>query len=257
MDIIEQIKKGEIDCNNQSLYFSILIKGLLLELNKEIKIRNIPIPHIILHTGDDIMYLKNKGYDHSKEPEENTNEDYIYNIVPRCIVNPKGINIPLEQLSSPYSRGIFTIEDQDNIYNISAEFRRLPIKLSVDLKYYVNSYTEMLELMQQIISKLSFIRTYNITYMGQVIKCSYNIPDSLDNEYQMEMDGLNTENRNKTMEFSIEIESNFPVFDNKTVVSTGNIITNCNRDLNPGISTAYVIQSSKEGVIYHKKNINI
>ena len=47
-----KMRKGEIDCNNQELFFSILIKGLLTKLNKDIYIRQQSVPHVIINTGD-------------------------------------------------------------------------------------------------------------------------------------------------------------------------------------------------------------
>ena len=232
-DLILKIREGEIDCNNQSLFFSILIKGLMNRLDDDISIRNIQIPHIILHTGDDLMYLNVKGQNQSIEPYEVSNEDYVYNIIPRCIVNPNNIDLVPDQVTNPYSRGNFQIQTEDSIYTFSAEFRRMPIKLSVDLKYYVNTYKELLELVQQILSKLAFIRTYNITYMGQLIKCSYKIPDNFQGEHLMELDGTTQDNRSKTLSLSLEVEANFPIFSNKTVVSTDHYISNITTNLRP------------------------
>ena len=225
-NIVNKIRKGELDCNNQELFFSILIKGLLLKLDDDISIRSIAVPHFILHTGDDTMYLKVKGQNQSIEPLEVSNEDYIYNIIPRCIVNPSNIDLITDQLTNPYTRGNFQYQTENNIYTLSAEFRRIPLKLSCEIKYYVDSYKDMLELIQQIMSKLIFVRTYNITYMGQIIKCSYKIPESFSSEHLMELDGSTTDDKSKTLTLSLEIESNFPVFEPRTVVSTDNYISN-------------------------------
>ena len=229
INIINKIRKGELDCNNQELFFSILIKGLLLKLNEDISIRSIPIPHFILHTGDDTMYLKYKGQNQSIEPHEISNEDYVYNIIPRCIVTPSNVDLVADQLTNPYSRGTFQYQTQDNIYTLSAEFRRIPLKLSVEIKYYIDSYKDSLELIQQILSKLVFIRTYNITYMGQMIKCSYKIPDSFSTEHLMDLDGSTTDNKSKTISLSLEIETNYPVFEPRTVVSSNNYISTINK----------------------------
>lgn len=236
--MIEKIKSGKIDCNNQSSFISILIKGLMIKLNEEIKIRDVLIPHIIIGTGDEIMYLENKGQDNRIEPLSISNENYTYNTMPRCMVSPKGLDIISDQLSNPYSRGVFEIQDEDNIYSINAEFRRVPIKLSVDLTYYTDSFTDMLELMQQIITKLYAIRTYDITYMGQRLNCSYKIPETLDNEYSIDLDGITQDNRSRKLSLSLEVESNIPVIDNKTVAYAGTIITNLKRQ---DIHTAYNI----------------
>ena len=217
-NVIKDIKTGKIDINNQELFFSILIKGLMLSLNRDISIRNIPVPHIIIHTGNDIMYLENKGQDHSIEPLSISNEDYIYSITPRCTVTPGGISIVPDQLTNPYILGKLQYESEENIYNLVAEFRRMPIKLEVELKYFTDSYRDMLELVQQIITKLSFIRTFNITYMGQVIKCSYKIPEAFSGEHLTDLDGSTSDDKTQKLSLSLEIESNIPVYSPETVM---------------------------------------
>lgn len=230
--LVTKIRKGEIDCNNQDLFFSILIKGLMNRLDDDILIRNNKVPHMILHMGDEQMYLNVKGQDNSIEPYEVSNEDYVYNTVPRCIVSPTNVDLVPDQVTNPYSRGLLQYESDNSIYTLSAEFRRMPIKLTVELKYYVNSYTELLELIQQIISKLSFIRTYNITYMGQVIKCSYRIPDAMSGEHLADIDETTQDIRYRTLSLSLEVESNFPVFANKTIISTDQVIKKINYNIN-------------------------
>ena len=222
-NIINKIHQGVLDVNIQELFMSILIKGLLYNLNNDIKIRNISVPHFILHTGDDRMWLETKGYNASIEPNTISNENSVYSIVPKCIVTPSSIDLDPNQLTSPYSIGSLQYEcndgENDGIYNMHGEFRRMPLKLNMELKYYTNSFTDMLELIQTIISNLSFIRTFDIMYMGQKIKCSYKIPESFNDEHTMELDGTTSDNREHVLSLSIEVESNMPVFNNKTIMS--------------------------------------
>lgn len=224
MDVIEEIRTGKIDCNRKELFFAALIRGVILSLNQTIQANEKYIRHLILHTGDDLMYLNNKGQDASIEPLEISNEDYIYNVIPRCILNPGSISIISDQTTNPHVRGCFQIDLDDKIYTLSAEFRRIPIKLNVELKYYLNSFHELLDVTQQIISKLSFIRTFSITYMGQIIKCSYRIPDDFQGEHLTELNGTTMDNKFKTLSLSIEVESNLPVYENRTVVDAGKVI---------------------------------
>ena len=221
--VVENIRNGVLDINVQELFFSVLIKGLLYKLNTEIKIRDIYVPHMILHTGDDRMWLETKGYNASIEPLKISNEQSVYSIVPKCIVTTSNLDLDVSQLTSPYSIGnLQYCEDKDEetkgVYSLIGEFRRVPIKMGVELKYYTDSFTDMLELIQSTIANLSFIRTFDIVYMGQKIKCSYKIPESFGEEHTMEIDGAMQDNKNHILNLSIEVETNMPVFNSKTIM---------------------------------------
>lgn len=221
--LVDKILKGDLDINVQELFLSTVIKGLLYNLNNDIKVRDILVPHLILHTGDDRMWLETKGYDASIEPLNISNENNVYSIIPKCIVTPSSIDLDINQLTSPYSKGTiqYCINEGDltGVYMLSGEFRRMPLKMNIDLKYYVDSYTDMLELIQYIVTNLSFIRTFDIMYMGQKIKCSYKIPESFGESHTMELDGATAENKTHSLEMSVVVETCFPVFNNKTMMS--------------------------------------
>lgn len=231
LSLSNKIRKGEIDINNQSLFFSIVIKGILRKLYDDLNIRGVKIPHIILNTGSDLMYLEVKGHDQSKEPYEVTNEDYVYSMIPRCIVNLKGINLIRDQLTTPYSKGILQYENEDGINTFSAEFRRMPLTMSLELTYHVDAYTDLLELTQKIISKLSFIQTYHITYMGQSITCSYRIPESFEGDFTVTIDGAYSDNKNRKLSLNLEVETNFPIYNNRSVIQADHIIKQTDFDI--------------------------
>lgn len=223
--LVNSIRNGDLDINVQDLFLSKMIKGLLYNLNNEIKIRNINVPHYIMNTGDDRMFIEARGYDNLIEPLNISNEkNTIYSIIPKCIVNPSGIDLDISQLTSPYSIGGVQYENENGIYMLKGEFRRIPVKLSVELKYYTDSYTDMLELIQYIISNFAFIRTYDIMYMGQKIKCSYKIPEAFSDEHTMDLDGSFSDNRNHVLSLSIEVEGSMPVYNNRTIMDAANII---------------------------------
>lgn len=230
--LTNKIREGEIDINNQSLFFSAIIKGLLNKLYKDLKIRDIYIPHFILNTGDDTMYLQVKGQNQAIEPLEVSNEDYVYSQIPRCIVNPKGITLIPDQLTSPYSNGVFQYESEDEVTTFSAEFRRMPFTMSFELKYILDSFNDVLDLTQQIISKLAFIQTYNITYMGQSIICSYKIQEDIESEYDINIDGSYNEDKHRKVSMSITVESNFPIFNNRSVIQNDHFIRTTQGEIN-------------------------
>lgn len=212
------IIEGNLDINAQEIFFGALIKGLLWNLNDIVKVRGIDIPHIIVNTGDDKMYLAVKGQDLSIEPGEVSNENYVTNIIPRCIVTPGAINLLLDQLSNPYTRGTYNITDGTDQSAYNSEFRRMPFKFSFSLKYYFDSFTDALEAVQSVISNFAVVKTYSFIYMGQKINCSYTIGDGYNVEKMLEFDGLSAEAKYKTFEFDIEVESNFPIFYNRTTI---------------------------------------
>ena len=225
-EIIDKICKKEIDINNQSSFFGILIKGLLWNLNQQIKLRNKNIPHYIINTGDETVFTEIKGVDETADPINIENENYIYTKIPRCAVSPKGINLSEDQCTSPYSLGSCQYEDEDTLLTLTGEFRRLSLSMSFDLEYLIDSYTDYLALCQQIISKMAFIRVFDIVYMGQKIPCSYKIPDSLDGEYNVDFDLNNTDDKRKKINLSIELETVFPIFDPGTIMASDNYIKN-------------------------------
>lgn len=231
-ELQRKILKGEIDINNQSHFFKLLIKAFIYDLNRKISIRNVPLKHYILNTGDDRIYLEEKGQDMSIEPIEVSNENFVYNSVPRGMIVPKGINILTDQLTNPYSNGNFQIDNNGNLHTFHAEFRRIPFTFSVELKYIFDTYTDLMEMIQHVFSKLTFIQNFEFNYMGQKILCTYKIPDSFEGEMMMEFDGLTSDDKLRKLNMSFDIESNFPVFYPRTAVENDAFITTTKLNLN-------------------------
>ena len=219
-----KIIAGEIDVNNKDLFMSILFKSLCHQLNNQLYLREKKIPHFMVNTGDDIMYLEVKGQDQSKEPKEVTNENFVYNSVPRCILNMADLEVLEDQITSPYSRGHFELEHEDQIVGFTGEFRRIPLKMNVTLKYYLDNFTDVLTVTQHIITKLLFIRTFKFDYLGETIEASYKVPTSYNHDKNITFDGGTTEQKLRTIELSLDIETNMPVFDTRTTIKADNYI---------------------------------
>lgn len=231
MELVEQIRRGEVDINIHQLFFSKLIKALMLNLTEQMTVRGQQVPHMIINTGDDTMWLLEKDYNFAKEPYENTNEQYVYNTVPRCVMDVGSLDTVPDQLTNPYVRGYFQYEKDGQIKTFSAEVRRMPVKVNIDLKYYVSSFTDMLELSQHVITKLAYIRTFKFVYMGQTIRASYKIPETFDSEHLTDMDGTTTDNKNRIISMSLEVETTLPTYMPQTVVEAGNVIVNPQQNL--------------------------
>lgn len=222
--IWNRIKSGELDLNRQQLFFSVVAKGFIYKLNKNLQLRGINIPHYILNTGDDIMYLEVKGQNHAIEPLEVSNENFVYSQIPRCMIQPTGINIQTDQLTSPYAHGNFQVDVGDMIYNFRSEFRRMPITYTFSLKYYLDNFIDSLDVIQQIIANLAFINRFDVVYLGQKIECSYKIPEEYQTEYMMEFDGITTDSKYRTISLDLEVDSNMPIVYNNTAIPSDNYI---------------------------------
>lgn len=217
-ELVNKIRNLEIDPNNLQNFFSLTIRSLLVDLNGLMKIRNISVPHMIVNTGDDEMWLIAKGYDASQEPCDITNEHNIYMQVPRGVLNVSSVDSMPDQLSNPYVRGQFQCEIDNELFTLNGECRRMPIKIQTEIQYFMPSYNDVLEMIQNFYTKLVFLRTYKFSYLGQVIMASYKMPDSVSDEHQTELTGTTDGDRNHKVSFNLEIETNIPVYEPRTVV---------------------------------------
>lgn len=220
-EIRKQIINGEIDPNNSELFFGNMLKGALLFLNDTVKLRGKQVPHFILNTGDEVLYRELMHYEYDKT--KITDEDFIYNAIPRCLVTPADVTVEGDQLTQPYSRGVFEIEKDGHLYEFSAETRRLPIKTTIGLKYYVDSFSDALALSQMIMTNVATIRIYKFSYMGETMEASLTFPDSVQTEHPTEL-SFDTENRYKTLTLELELSTNMPVYNVRTAVETGAVI---------------------------------
>lgn len=223
-EVANLIRTGELDCNNRSVFLASVVRGLILSLNSYVKIRNKPVHHEICNTGDDTVWVINKGQDYSIEPHEVSNENYQYEAIPHCHLTIGSIDTQSDRLTSPYARGEFQIEYGEGLYTMSAECRRMPLRIGMALRYEVDSYRDLLELMQVVISDMAYVRTYKISYLGQIILCSYKIPEAYNGEHMSEMDGTTTDSKNRILELQLEVETNFPSFNKRTVVGDSKVL---------------------------------
>ena len=67
--------------------------------------------------------------------------------------------------------------------------------------------------------------------MGKVISASYKLPESFEAEKNIQIDGGTTDSKFKTVQLEFEIESNYPVFEGRTVIDSGNVICTLIHDL--------------------------
>ena len=214
--------------NRDERFFAIIVKGLLSWLNRNIVLYNKPINHFIFNTGSSYLYMESNGYEYNLS--ETTGEDTIYMKLPRCLIEIADINIPMEELSSPFARGYYERHNGNMISGYNAELRRLPIELNINMKYYLSNFNETLILLQELIDKLVFQKYFNVTYLGEVLQCSIEFPTNMNPEInKIDMSSPEPNQRNLTL--NIKICTNYPLIDVRTEIPTDKVISEFNYNI--------------------------
>lgn len=218
------------DLNNRDdRFFGLLIKGTLAWLTKNIVLYNKPIKHFIFNTGSSVMYVESNGYKFSWN--ETTGEDAIYMSRPRCVIELGDISIETGELTQPNIRGVYErFNTSKNIEGFNCEFRRIPIQLSMTLKYVLSNFNESIVLLEELISKLAFQRYFKIVYLGQLIECSIELPTSYNIEIN-QLDLASTDVNQKTISLQINICSSYPVFNELSEIPNSAVINQLSSDL--------------------------
>lgn len=207
--------------NRDERFFGLLIKGTLAWLNKNIVLYNKPIRHFIFNTGSSIMYVETNGYEFSWN--ETTGEDAMYMSRPRCVVELGDISIDTSELTQPNIRGVYERSNNSNIEGFNAEFRRMPIQISMSLNYVLSNFNESIVLLEELISKLSFQRYFKIVYLGQLIECSVEFPTS--NTINInKIDMASTDTNQKNITIQINVCSSYPAFNELSEIQNNSII---------------------------------
>lgn len=207
--------------NRDERFFAILMKGFMSYLNRNLVLYNKPINHFIFNTGSSYLYIESNGYEFSMS--ETSGEDAIYMKMPRCVLEIGDIDVPFEELTNPYVRGVYERRDGNTIKGYNAQMRRLPIEMTVSAKYILSNFNESIILLEEILNKLCFQNYFNITYLGQVVKCSLEI----DNNYRIEfnkIDMTSPDTNQKTIEISYKLTTSYPCIDERTEIENSHVI---------------------------------
>ena len=207
-------------------FFALLIKGALSWLNENLVMYDRPIRHLILNTGSAYMYLEHNGYEYTWC--DTTGEDLLYMETPRCIATVGNFSIPMEELTAPYIRGVYervsnAEKTKGQIMAYNAEMRRLPIEMTLNLKYVFSNFNEAIIFVQELFEKVIFQQYFQIIYLGQIIDCSLEV-NADTNINLSEIDLSSKETNYRTMEFDIKITSNLPLVNVQSESLCTNII---------------------------------
>ena len=207
--------------NRDERFFSIVIKGLISWLNRNIVLYNKSINHFIFNTGSSYLYIESNGYEYSLT--ETTGEDTMYQELPRCILEFSNVSIPTEELTAPYARGYYERQTGNMLMGYNAEIRRLPLEIVINAKYYLSNFNETIILLQELLDKLVFQKYFTVTYLGQEIQCSIEFPADMNPEInKIDMSSPEPNQRNLTLDF--RLVTNYPIINERSEIPTDKVI---------------------------------
>lgn len=216
--------------NRDDRFFSVLIKGAIGFLNSHIKMYDKPINHFIFNTGSSYMFVESNGYEFSWN--ETSGEDSMYMELPRCVVELGNISIPQEELSQSFARGNYERKDEDTIKGYNAEIKRLPIEMNLSLHYTFSNFNESIVVLQELFDELVFQRYFSIAYLGQIVRCSIEFPNSTQLEIG-KIDFSAAEIVQRNINLDVVICTNYPLINQKTEISSNQVISKFNGYLQP------------------------
>ena len=216
--------------NRDDRFFSVLIKGAIGFLNSHIKMYDKPINHFIFNTGSSYMFVESNGYEFSWN--ETSGEDSMYMELPRCVVELENISIPQEELSQSFARGNYERKDEDTIKGYNAEIKRLPIEMNLSLHYTFSNFNESIVVLQELFDELVFQRYFSIAYLGQIVRCSIEFPNSTQLEIG-KIDFSAAEIVQRNINLDVVICTNYPLINQKTEISSNQVISKFKGYLQP------------------------
>ena len=223
--------------NRDDRFFSVLIKGAIGFLNSHIKMYDKPINHFIFNTGSSYMFVESNGYEFSWN--ETSGEDSMYMELPRCVVELGNISIPQEELSQSFARGNYERKDEDTIKGYNAEIKRLPIEMNLSLHYTFSNFNESIVVLQELFDELVFQSYFSIAYLGQIVRCSIEFPNSTQLEIG-KIDFSAAEIVQRNINLDVVICTNYPLINQKTEISSNQVISKFKGYLHPNNRADYI-----------------
>lgn len=223
--------------NRDDRFFSVLIKGAIGFLNSHIKMYDKPINHFIFNTGSSYMFVESNGYEFSWN--ETSGEDSMYMELPRCVVELGNISIPQEELSQSFARGNYERKDEDTIKGYNAEIKRLPIEMNLSLHYTFSNFNESIVVLQELFDELVFQSYFSIAYLGQIVRCSIEFPNSTQLEIG-KIDFSAAEIVQRNINLDVVICTNYPLINQKTEISSNQVISKFKGYLQPNNRADYI-----------------
>lgn len=151
----------------------------------------------------------------------NNEIDNNYEIIPRGIITMTSLDIDSGSLMNRHVRVEIPKKVDETTYKMySYETMIIPLNLSFDVKVICNSNIEMLKITEVLISEMYKVNNFYVDFGGYHVRGSMNLPESFDREQLFEFSF--TDKKVYDIAFSVEVQTSFPVFDEKSEMFLGN-----------------------------------
>lgn len=214
-----------------------ILIGLVADLNKKISFNNtvdgadikVDIPFYLSLTGDESYLYDYFLFDDSMDPERRKAIGN-YEVKPRGIASLESMTIDSGALINKYTRGTYSkLEADGTMKSYNAQFQMIPLVMNVNVKVVVDTHIEIFKTTEQIIKKLYKNNQYQVDAGVQTegtyrVACAYKLPEDYEMERPIEF-GFDDQ-KNRSVNFSIEVKARMPVFEFSTELFNGNRMFN-------------------------------
>lgn len=206
-------------------FFQVAITAFVQDLRRLLKLFMPNVPVYIFNTGEQLL---------TDDWQQATTQE-----IPRCVIDIDGLSIASDQLTNPYQRGQFVINQNKQDVGFSAYLRRIPLTLDLPVKITVSNIIEQLRWQEILLLILYRNNMFHFQYYKKDNRGVYRLPDSFDTERNIEF-GFDDQRRNRTISINIQVDLQYPafdIFDTSSLMSSGNVIKGFNNSIYPDPSS--------------------
>jgi hypothetical protein len=210
-----------------------ILIGLCADLNKKIYLMNqrsqdervkVDVPFYFSFTGDEDVLYDYFLLDDSLDPDRKKAIGN-YDVIPRGIVNVTSFSIDSAALLNKYVRGFYQKEVEGQLKAYTAQFQMIPVVMNCECKVWVDTQLDLFRITEKIIKTLYKNNLYQVD-VGHIEDGTYRVPSiyKLSEDYEMErpVEFSFDDEKRKSVNFSIELNSFIPSFENDDEQFAGN-----------------------------------
>lgn len=223
--------------NTDDVLIRSVIVSLINSLNEKITIVNtrgdntfqtVPVPFFYAFSGDERFiqdYFTNWSDCVPTWIEGN------YDPIPRGSLTLTGVNILNAQQTSRFVRGFYIKEENGELLRYNSYLNSIPMSLTFDVKMLIDTTIDAFKITQQVIKIFYKTLVFRVNFSGVVVPSQAGFSENYNIEKQFEY--TYGELNRVGLSFTLEVETYFPIFDEKQEMFAGNNIQKFSASVHP------------------------